>query len=86
MQITRKDFGNDFKWGVSTAAFQIEGAHNIDGKGENTWMFFQCGREKFIRIIIQKFPVIFTIGTRMISSSCNHLAFLITDSLYHGAD
>jgi hypothetical protein len=26
------DFGSDFKWGVATAAYQIEGAHNIEGK------------------------------------------------------
>ncbi|MEP6594523.1 MAG: family 1 glycosylhydrolase, partial [Ginsengibacter sp.] len=28
MQIKREDFGTDFKWGVSTAAYQIEGAYN----------------------------------------------------------
>ncbi|MEO6150880.1 MAG: GH1 family beta-glucosidase [Mucilaginibacter sp.] len=30
-------FGDDFVWGVSTAAFQTEGACNADGKGESIW-------------------------------------------------
>jgi len=31
------DFGVDFKWGVATAAYQIEGAHNLDGKSPSIW-------------------------------------------------
>ena len=30
-------FPNDFKWGVATAAFQIEGAGNSGGKGPSIW-------------------------------------------------
>jgi beta-glucosidase len=34
------DFGSDFKWGVATAAYQIEGAHNIEGKSASIWDTF----------------------------------------------
>ncbi len=40
MAITKADFGNDFVWGVSTAAYQVEGAHNADGKGPSIWDVF----------------------------------------------
>ena len=38
--LSKADFGPDFKWGVAAAAYQTEGAWNADGKGESTWDHF----------------------------------------------
>lgn len=40
LTFNKDSFGRDFKWGTSTAAFQIEGAHDTDGKGLSIWDVF----------------------------------------------
>ena len=49
MLLTKEAFGKDFIWGVSTAAYQIEGAHNLDGKGPSVWDKFVQKRNKIFR-------------------------------------
>ncbi len=36
-------FGNDFLWGAASAAYQIEGAYNEDGKGPSIWDVLSVG-------------------------------------------
>jgi beta-glucosidase len=40
IEFTKADFGNDFLWGVSTAAYQMEGAFQEDGKSNSIWDTF----------------------------------------------
>lgn len=48
MQVNRSQFGENFHWGVSTAAHQIEGAHDIDGKGASIWDTFSTKKKKIL--------------------------------------
>ncbi|MFC0181818.1 beta-glucosidase [Pseudarcicella hirudinis] len=45
-EFTKNDFGKDFVWGVASAAFQNEGAWNLDGKGESIWDRFSHKKGK----------------------------------------
>ena len=40
LDFTGEDFGPDFVWGAATAAYQVEGAHDQDGRGPSIWDTF----------------------------------------------
>ena len=44
--IKASDFGNDFLWGVATAAAQIEGTSDMYGKGPSIWDAFSAKNGK----------------------------------------
>jgi beta-glucosidase len=47
--VNKQLFGDDFIWGVSTAAVQIEGAHDAHGKGESVWDVFVNKKGKVLK-------------------------------------
>lgn len=49
MVVSKDDFGKDFAWGVSTAAYQIEGGHNLHSKGKSIWDVFVKQKNKIFK-------------------------------------
>lgn len=49
MLLKREDFGDDFVWEVSTAAYQVEGSCNTHGKGMSIWDVFVKRRNKIFQ-------------------------------------
>jgi beta-glucosidase len=47
-QLTKQLFGDDFAWGVSTAALQTEGSCDADGKGPSIWDTFSAKKGKVL--------------------------------------
>jgi beta-glucosidase len=46
LNFNKKDFGDDFIWGVATAAYQIEGSVDADGRGPCIWDKFAAQKGK----------------------------------------
>ena len=46
--LSKQLFGDDFAWGVSTAALQIEGSCDADGKGPSIWDTFSARKGKIL--------------------------------------
>ncbi|TSD66859.1 beta-glucosidase [Inquilinus sp. KBS0705] len=48
LHLTKQLFGDTFAWGVSTAALQIEGSCDADGKGPSIWDTFSAKKGKIL--------------------------------------
>jgi beta-glucosidase len=49
LELFSNDFGKNFAWGVSAAAYQIEGAHQKNGKGASIWDDFVRRKGKIFK-------------------------------------
>ncbi|WP_037373737.1 GH1 family beta-glucosidase [Salinimicrobium xinjiangense] len=49
LSFKKEDFGEDFIWGISTAAYQIEGSHRAGGKGLSIWDVFTSKKDKIFQ-------------------------------------
>ena len=57
-----KGFPKDFLWGSASAAYQVEGGWDADGKGVSNWDKFVRKQQQVIR------PLIIIIVTKKMSS------------------
>lgn len=48
MNYSKQDFGADFKWGVAVSSYQVEGAHDVDGRGQSIWDQFSKNGKKIV--------------------------------------
>lgn len=49
LDFCRNDFGDSFQWGVTTAAFQVEGSCAVDGKGPSIWDTFTAKKGRVFK-------------------------------------
>ena len=63
-------FPSNFTWGVATSSFQIEGATDVDGRGESIWDRM-CTEEGASRMApTARWPVTITIDGQRTFKSC----------------
>ena len=48
LELTKDNFGSDFKWGASVSAYQIEGAHDMHDKGPSIWDVFTKNKKNIL--------------------------------------
>ena len=85
MNFTENKWGKDFKWGVSTSAYQIEAGWDQDGKRKSVWDVFANTKGKISGGDTGNLASDFTIAIRTTWPSCASLIFPITVFPYPGA-